>query len=69
MKRIDAQLARLLKDIEERLVHETPEAVRRAKRRASLVWSCALVFDSSAPPFLPPEIALTTIDVQYITRQ
>ena len=55
-------LAELLADIEERLFIETPVAVRRgAKGWPSRPWCCALVFDGSQGPFLPPEIALTTL--------
>lgn len=55
-------LAELLANIEQRLFDETPLAVRRgSKGWASPPWCCALVFDGSLPPFLPPEIALTTV--------
>ena len=51
-----------LVEIEERLFDETPAAVKRgAKGWPSPPWCCALVFDSSQPPLLPPEIALTTV--------
>ena len=55
-------LATVLADIEERLFAETPRAVRRAVAKwKSPPWCCALVFDGSQSPWLPPEIALTTV--------